>query len=466
MSGRIVGVSLVPHPPIMVKEVAKDEYEKVKQTALAMEEWAEGLKVLGPDAVIIISPHAPVFQDAIIINDNDILRGDLEKFGVPEISIEMPFARALAQKIAMEATKASLFTTLLDEKSLKKYKLSSRLDHGVVAPLSFYKGNIPPAVVMSMAFYPSIDLYSFGISLRKAVQDYGKRVAIIISGDMSHKITSSAPAGYHADGVVFDKMVLEALKQANFKALFDIPEEIRENAGECGFRSLLMGLGSLDGLQVDAKVLSYEAPFGVGYLVANFTPLQVDTSRAILNDLKMQREFKISESRSKESFPVQLARRTVEQYILNEESPARNRMDIGITGKAGVFVSIKKEGQLRGCIGTTLPTTGSISQEIISNAVNAAVNDPRFYPITDDELPYLTYSVDILTEAEPISNRDELDAKKYGVIVRNGGKSGLLLPDLEGVDSVDEQINIALKKAGIREDEEYKISKFEVIRYK
>ncbi|MDR1765064.1 MAG: AmmeMemoRadiSam system protein A [Lachnospiraceae bacterium] len=133
--------------------------------------------------------------------------------------------------------------------------------------------------------------------------------------------------------------------------------------------------------------------------------------------------------------------------------------------RAGVFVSIHKNGNLRGCIGTTAPTTSSVAEEIIQNGVSAAARDPRFSPITADELDDLTYSVDILFPPEPIKSKKELDPGKYGVIVSNGRRRGLLLPHLDGVDTVDEQVSIALRKGGIRESEDYAMERFEVIRH-
>jgi AmmeMemoRadiSam system protein A len=134
--------------------------------------------------------------------------------------------------------------------------------------------------------------------------------------------------------------------------------------------------------------------------------------------------------------------------------------------RAGVFVSIKKDGELRGCIGTTTPTRENIAEEILSNSVSAAVRDPRFEPITEGELDSLTYSVDVLAAPEPISSPDELDVKRYGVIVSSGGRRGLLLPDLAGVDTPEQQIDIARRKGGIGEREPYGLERFEVIRHK
>ncbi|MDF2520344.1 MAG: uncharacterized protein K0R84_972, partial [Clostridia bacterium] len=165
---------------------------------------------------------------------------------------------------------------------------------------------------------------------------------------------------------------------------------------------------------------------------------------------------------------TRLARHTLESYIKTGRAPGfgEDLPEDMTEAKAGVFVSIKKNGQLRGCIGTISPTTESIADEIMQNAVSAGKEDPRFYPIEEEELEDLQYSVDVLMKPEPIEGPEELDVKRYGVIVRNGRKSGLLLPNLEGVDTVEEQISIALQKAGISKHEKYTMERFEVIRHK
>jgi AmmeMemoRadiSam system protein A len=165
---------------------------------------------------------------------------------------------------------------------------------------------------------------------------------------------------------------------------------------------------------------------------------------------------------------VELARETLESYVKTGKIiKVPDNISKEMMGKkAGVFISLKMNGDLRGCIGTIMPTTGSIAEEIIQNAISAGSQDPRFYPVQAHELSQLTYSVDVLTEAEPIDSYDKLDVKEYGVIVRAGRRSGLLLPNLEGINTVEEQVMIALKKAGIRLEEPFEMERFEVIRHK
>ncbi|MFZ2330862.1 MAG: AmmeMemoRadiSam system protein A [Atribacterota bacterium] len=172
-------------------------------------------------------------------------------------------------------------------------------------------------------------------------------------------------------------------------------------------------------------------------------------------------------SHKNESPPVVLAKKSIIYYLQNRKKlplPGDLPKEL-IKEQAGVFVSLKKEGRLRGCIGTFLPTKSNTALEIIENAVSAAIHDPRFCPVTLDEMESLSISVDILTAPEKVKDISQLDPRKYGVIVSSGYKKGLLLPDLEGVDSAEQQIDIARQKAGIYADEDFFIERFEVKRY-
>lgn len=164
---------------------------------------------------------------------------------------------------------------------------------------------------------------------------------------------------------------------------------------------------------------------------------------------------------------VELAKKSVQEFITNrKEIPPPKELTPEMNAKAGAFVSIKKKGKLRGCIGTFMPCTENVASEIIRNAISAATKDSRFDPVTADELDALEYSVDVLTPPEKVSHTTELDPKKYGVIVVHGSRKGLLLPDLEGVDSVEEQLRIVKMKAWINPDETVEIFRFQVTRYR
>jgi AmmeMemoRadiSam system protein A len=163
---------------------------------------------------------------------------------------------------------------------------------------------------------------------------------------------------------------------------------------------------------------------------------------------------------------VRLAKRTVESYIRRGEVVQPRRLSAEMKEQSGVFVSIHTLGELRGCIGTFEPQHDNVAEEIVANAISSATRDPRFLPVTKGELRHLDYSIDVLTRPEPVKSLKELDPRKYGVIVEAGWRKGLLLPDLEGVNTVEEQVGICRLKAGIEPDEPVKLYRFEVKRYK
>ena len=165
---------------------------------------------------------------------------------------------------------------------------------------------------------------------------------------------------------------------------------------------------------------------------------------------------------------VALARLSVETFV-NTGRPAELPDDVPsevLSQRAGAFVSLHERGQLRGCIGTIAATCENVALEILQNGVSACSQDPRFDPVQPDELDFLDYSVDVLGDAESIDSPAQLDPKRYGVIVTKGWHRGLLLPNLEGVDTIDAQVSIAKQKAGISVyDEDVQLERFEVVRH-
>ncbi|MBR6187336.1 MAG: AmmeMemoRadiSam system protein A, partial [Clostridia bacterium] len=235
----------------------------------------------------------------------------------------------------------------------------------------------------------------------------------------------------------------------------------------CGHRSFVMMSGALDGQAVEAERLSHEDVTGVGYGICSFRPTRPDPSRRFLDIRQAEQEKLVSEKRAQADPFVRLAWQSVESYVRYRrimEVPEGLPSEL-TDRRAGAFVSIHKQGRLRGCIGTISPTRSSLAEEIICNAVSAAARDPRFDPIRPDELKLLEINVDVLGEPEDIASEAELDVKHYGVIVSRDHRRGLLLPDLEGVDTVEKQIAIARQKAGIGPKEPVKLQRFEVVRH-
>lgn len=259
------------------------------------------------------------------------------------------------------------------------------------------------------------------------------------------------------------------MASGDFLSFLAIEPSLCERAAECGLRAFQMMSGALDGLAVAPELLSHEGPFGVGYAVALFPVTGRDEGRRFEAAYERVMSERADARRSGEDAWVRLARLSLETYVRTGRSldTLPDGLPAELTGRAaGAFVSLHAGGRLRGCIGTIAPTQGSLAWEIVRNAVSAGAHDPRFTPVKAGELAGLEYSVDVLGEPEPIASAAELEPRRYGVIVTRGSRRGLLLPDLDGVDTAWQQLRIALQKGGIRADEPYELARFEVVRHK
>lgn len=446
---------LVPHPPLLIPGVGTGK--QIPDTWSAYNEIANEIKKDKPDTIILISPHSILYSDYIHIAPGRTASGDFSAFGAKQVSIKAEYDIELAALIGETAEKEGIRAGHLGERE-------PMLDHGVMVPLHFIGTDIK-IVRISLSGLSLIDHYRFGMCVRQAAKKMSRCITVVASGDMSHKLKQDGPYGFVPEGPEFDAFIRECVRDADFIRLLSIDRSFSECAAECGLRSLVILAGALDGMNVKSRELCYEGPYGVGYLTASFTA--DGDAPSLLPSILEAENKKLLKRRENEDEYVRLARNNIEMYIktgkmmelpadLSEEMQKR---------RAGVFVSIKKDGMLRGCIGTIEATQPNIALEILKNSIDAAIHDPRFDAITEPELSSLTYSVDVLSPAEPIDSLDMLDVKRYGVIVTHGYRRGLLLPNLEGVDSVKDQVSIALQKAGIRENESYSLERFEVVRH-
>lgn len=459
---------LLPHPPIVLPEVGKGEEEKISNTSNSLHKVGKEISQKAPSTIILVTPHGTMFEDVISLGYEDEISGDLKNFGISGVSMKLEINKPLTRKIYELALKEGVSSLLTTNVILSRYNTSLSLDHGAMVPLYFinkYYENYK-LVHITYAALSDLDLYKFGICINKAVEELKEDAIFIASGDLSHKLKEEGPYGYDPSGEKFDKEFIHQLELGDVKGVFSIDKEIVCNAGECGRRSTAILLGALEGKKFKGELLSYEGTFGVGYGVMKFNIFSEDSPK--LGELEELRNV-IYENRKHQSDPyVRLAIESLTAFLTNRKVLKKFPdyvTDEMKNSKRGVFVSLKKNENLRGCIGTIFPTTNSVAEEIIQNAVSAGLNDPRFHEVDKKELWDIVFSVDVLTEPKSCL-KEELDPKVYGVIVVSNGRKGLLLPDLEGVNTVEEQLTIALEKAGIDSFEEYEIQKFKVIRHK
>jgi len=459
------GFYLLAHPPIIVPEIGNGEERNIEATTNSFDIIAKEIKAKAPNTIILITPHGPMFNDAIAITYEDSLKGDFGRFGAPQVSMEIAVNKKLSQEIYKLATKDNIPVVMSTKELLNQYNVHITLDHGAMVPLYFINRFYKDYSLVHITYAPlgDFELYKFGMSIKNAVDKLKEKAIIIASGDLSHRLKEDGPYGYNPLGEKFDNEFLQHLEKANLTEVFTMSRECIENAGECGRRSVLIMLGTMDEIDFKGYLLSYEKTFGVGYGIMKFEA--TNKCKTKLNTIIDS----INNKNKNQANPyVRLARESLTTYLENKK--IMDKLPPYISEemkklKRGVFVSLKKNGKLRGCIGTIFPVTSCVAQEIIRNSVEAGIYDPRFLPVEISELNDIEFSVDVLTEAES-ATKDELNPKEYGVIVRSNGKTGLLLPDLEGVDTVEEQLSIALRKAGINPLENYSIERFKVIRHR
>lgn len=465
--GKISAFYTMPHPPIIIPEVGRGEEKKIQPTYLACEQVANDITKIKPDTIIIVTPHGPVFSDAVAIYTDKNIAGDLGRFGVPKVGLNLKINQILAKDIIQRAEKENIVMAEMTKASAKRYGVEYSLDHGSIVPLYFINKKFSDYQIIHITYgmLPKMQLYKLGMIIQKAVEDSKTSAVFIGSGDLSHKLKDEGPYDYNPSGPKFDQELIRLLEEGDVQGVFNMDPKIVEEAGECGLRSFYMMLGAMNGHDIKGKLLSYEGTFGVGYAVMKFalTKTNQDTYGALI---QYQKNKNLSQLNNEGPY-VRLARESLSHYLTTGnymQVPGNLPSELTST-KQGVFVTLNKEGRLRGCIGTIFPRMDNIAQEIIRNAVSAGIHDTRFDTVLEDELEELTFSVDVLTQPKA-ARKSELDPKKYGIIVRSGAKTGLLLPDLEGVDTVDYQLSIALDKGGISPSEDYTIEKFKVIRHR
>ncbi len=456
---------MVPHPPLIIPQVGRGQEKAIQDTIAACRKATELIASKRPDTVVVLTPHSALYADYFHISPGASAKGSFAQFHAGEVQLEVKYDAPFVAELSRRADADGLPAGTLGEREKK-------LDHAAMVPLCFLRdafgGEIPCKIVrIGLSGLPYTDHYKLGMLIRETAESLNTNIAIIASGDLSHRLKKDGPYGFAPEGPAYDERIMDVMGRAAFLELFRFDPDFCENAGECGHRSFVIMAGCLDGLNVKAEKLSYEGPFGVGYGVCTYLPDGPDENRHFLSAYMQEQKQALETRKKAEDDYVRLARKTLEAYVQRGETIAMPKgLPDDLTGRrAGIFVSLKKHGQLRGCIGTISATTESIAEEIMQNAISAGTNDPRFDSVRPDELNELVYSVDVLGEAEDITSPDELDAKRYGVIVTCGHRRGLLLPNLPGIDSVKDQIAIAKRKANIGEKEKVSLQRFEVMRH-
>ncbi|MDR0424641.1 MAG: AmmeMemoRadiSam system protein A [Clostridiales Family XIII bacterium] len=458
----IIGAFILPHPPLIIPDVGNGQERLIQSTIDSFVHAAERIRSLAPDTIVVITPHNVLYSDYFHISPGQQAQGDFRRFGAGGVKVSADYDPVFVAALADNAAKEGLSAGSLGEKD-------SCLDHGAMIPLFFVNRLYADYKLVRVcpSCLPYADHYRLGMCIDRTCRDLGRRAVIIASGDLSHKLKHDGPYGFAPEGPEFDRRVTSVMESGDFLEFMSIEPSLAGKAAECGLRPFIIMAGALDARAVEPRLLSYEGPFGVGYAAASFMPGDDDSSRRYLERYFINEKIKLQNIKDNEDEYARLARYALETWMLTRKRPALPQIlpKEMLETRAGVFVSLKKHGELRGCIGTVLPSTGNVAEEIMHNTLDAALSDSRFEPVSKTEMGDLIYSVYVLSPPEAVDSVHDLDPQRYGVIVTHDSKRGLLLPGIDGIFSREQQLSIALEKAGIDPDANYRIERFETSRH-
>lgn len=455
----ILGSFIVPHPPLAIPEIGKGKENTISKTIASFEAVGKAISELKPETILFISPHAESYSDYFQIADGEVAMGSFADYKAPNVNFRLFYDRPLVEAICAASKEVSFPAGIQNGQELY-------LDHGTMVPLyyinKFYREF--KAVRVGLSGLSLSDHYRFGQLIAEAVEKVDRKVVVLASGDLSHTLKKEGPYGYREAGALYDKQILKILSNANFGELLSFNRETLSEAEECGHRAFSVMAGVLDRLSLKPKLLSYEETTGVGYAAFEYDVLGENPSRAFLELYRSRQSFVVKREIENSDIFAKLARTAIERYVLTGNVPTLDEEwpKVFTTSKAGVFVTLRKDGEIRGCMGSLRPLRKNLGSEIIASAIAAATMDTRFPKVRKEELPLLSVSVDVVRSLIPILSVSDLDPKLYGVVVESGDKKGALLPNLPGIETPEEQVITAMFKAGIPENEDVALYRFSV----
>lgn len=261
--------ALLPHPPIVIEEIGGKELKKAEKTVQGFKKTAAEIAEFRDelDLIVFITPHGPVFRSTASMIIKEKLAGDFSDFGFPKLNFQEKSDIVFAEKLLSNTQAKNLHLQPLRNSDLKNYGIDQELDHGIMVPLNYLEGAgiRLPLIPLSIGFISYQELYKIGQEIARTARELDYQIAVIASGDLSHRLKKGAPAGFNSEAHLFDEKLIEYFKAKDFDSILNFDQKLVEKAGECGLRPIVTMLGALDNLDVELNVNSYEGPFGVGY---------------------------------------------------------------------------------------------------------------------------------------------------------------------------------------------------------
>lgn len=437
--------ALMCHAPIVIPAVAGSRGVACAKTTEAMAKVARELVAHEPDVIVVISPHAPRAAHGWAVVHDEEIAGTFARFGRPDVGLKLPGAPHAARGLSRVAAQHGLMV---------ESARGDELDHGALVPLMFVAeaGFQGRTLVVSLPQHGTEQEERLGHLIAQASASSGERWAILASGDMSHRLSGDAPAGFHPRAKEFDLTFVRNLRQGDLRAATTVESKLLSLVAEDVVQTTRVAAAAVDYVPRGLTVYSYEGPFGVGYCEA-----LLFSERAKLHTVDVDAPPLALLDIAHEAIAHALSgvRYVVPQLDAPWESPH------------AVFVTLRSpDGELRGCIGRTEPAFRTLALEVADCAVAAATRDHRMTPVQSSELARLGIEISVLEPPEEVEGPASLDPKRYGVVVSQGEQRGVLLPEVEGVDTVEDQLRIAMRKGEISAHAPYRLQRFRVHKVK
>ncbi|HTU60417.1 MAG TPA: AmmeMemoRadiSam system protein A, partial [Polyangiales bacterium] len=404
---------LMCHAPIVVPAVAGERAIQCSGTTQAMSEAAARVRAHAPDVLVVVSPHGRRDSRRWRVCTADAVSGSFARFGAAQARVSLPGAPAAAALLTQHARERSVELAQLDAAQLDH-------DHGALVPLYFthqagYRG---PTLIITPPARHCESHEHLGRAIARAASAAGQRWVVLASGDMSHRLIPGAPAGYDPRAAQFDNSFRACIDRGALREACATDAVLRELAAEDVVDSVAVAAAAVNYRSAGHRTLHYEGPFGVGYL------------EAVLFDADA----------ADNAPPWDLLLRVARAAITNAAPPADIALPEPWLDARGVFVTLtRRDGSLRGCVGHTTPSRRTLVDEVAACAIAAAQRDTRFRPVSAQELPSLRIELSLLTPPEPVHELSQLDPQRYGVVVSYGTARGVLLPNIAGVSTYEEQ---------------------------
>lgn len=416
--------------------------EDKKNLLEALEKACEEISEIGPDTLVLVSDLAPYYEDAFFIGGGKFSQG-LFKGSQGQSLVVVDYDQDLSEALTNLDLSLPLYYTEEDADSLDPASL--RILACITRLYKDFK-----LVLIGPSTSTGKTHYRVGQALKETVENLGRKTVLIALSSLANH---DEEEDLSKD---FDKKIINILENSAFDELLNIEPELEEDLTDYGLNSIRVLAGAMDSRDVKGQVLSYFQDQEKSYCLASFEPGEKNEARSFLRVKEPSHPY------------ARLAKEAIEKFVRDKEviDPPKNLDPVLFDKKSGVFVSLYKFDDLRGCIGTSLPTKDSLAEEIIKNAITAASDDPRFYEVLPSELPYLEIAVDLLDEPLEIESLDRQDPENQGLIVEFQDKKSTLMPGIEGLTRPQDQLNLALRQAEIDPADPYKMMTFTCRTYK